>query len=66
MNLRHISAIAALALAACSSEAIKSSTYEALHHKGCIDRAGTPFCDPQHKSYEQYQKERDAALKPQS
>ena len=65
---RHITAILAflltLLLSACSSEAVKGSVYEALQQKGCIDRSGTPHCDPEHKGYEEYKKERDAALKP--
>jgi hypothetical protein len=56
-----------LAVSACTSEAFKSSAYEALHQKGCIDRTASPYCDPQHKRYDEYQKERDAVLnKPQS
>jgi len=70
MNPRTAAGIAAyllLALSACTSEAVKSSAYEALHQKGCIDRTGTPNCDPQHKGYDEYQKERNAVLqKPHS
>ena len=67
MNLRTIvgtAALLALALSACSSAAVKGSVYEALQQKGCIDRAGTPHCDPEHKGYDEYTKERDAAFKP--
>lgn len=67
MNLRTMAgmiALCALALSACSTETVKRSTYEALQQKGCIDRSGSPHCEPQHKDYDAYQKARDAALKP--
>jgi len=53
-------------LAACSSEAVKRSTYEALHQKQCMDDAKTPNCDPEHKSYDQYKKDREETLKSES
>jgi len=52
-----------LALPGCTSDELKRSTYEALYQKQCMDRSGTPNCDPNHKSYDQYTKEREEALK---
>ena len=56
----------ALAGTACSTEATKRAAYEALYQKDCIDRTGIPQCDPDHQDYDQYSKERDEALKPDS
>jgi hypothetical protein len=53
------------ALIACTSEAVKQGAYEALYQKQCMDRAGTPYCDPAHSSYEQYKKDRDELLIPE-
>jgi hypothetical protein len=53
----------ALAAAACTSESVKRSTYEALQQKQCIDRTGNPDCEPGHESYDAYQKDRAAVLK---
>lgn len=52
-----------LALPACTSEAIKRGTYEASHQKHCMDTTGSPNCDPEHKSYDEYKKDRDEVLK---
>ena len=53
----------ALILPACASESVKRGTYEALYQKQCTDRTGTPNCDPEHKSYDEYSKDREEALK---
>lgn len=53
----------ALAVTACTSESVKGSSYEALHQKQCMDRAGTPNCEPGHESYDAYKKDREAVLK---
>jgi hypothetical protein len=53
-----------LAWSACTSDHIKRAAYEAAYQKGCIDRAGTPNCDPEHKTYESYSKDRDQLLRP--
>jgi hypothetical protein len=52
-----------MVLPACTSEAVKQGTYEAIYQKGCMDRAGTPNCDPEHKSYDRYKKEREESQK---
>jgi hypothetical protein len=48
-----------VALCGCTTDAAKRSAYEALHQKGCMDRTGFPNCDPQHPSYDTYQKQRE-------
>lgn len=58
------SVVVALACAACTSEATKRAAYEALYQKDCIDRTGIPQCDPEHKDYDEYRKEREEVLKP--
>lgn len=52
-----------LALTACTTEAVKQGTYEALHQKQCMDKADTPNCEPGHESYDAYKKDREAVLK---
>jgi hypothetical protein len=51
-------------LPACSSNEIKRAAYEATYHKGCIDRTGAQNCDPGHKTYEEYKKDREQLTKP--
>jgi len=51
------------ALPGCTSDELKRGTYEALYQKQCMDQSGMPNCDPGHKSYDEYQREREAALK---
>jgi len=55
-----------LALCACSSDALKRAAYEASYQKGCMDRTATPQCDPAHKSYDEYGKDREQLIKPDS
>jgi len=50
-------------LPACTSEAVKRSTYEASYQKHCMDSTGAPNCDPEHKSYDEYKKDREEVLK---
>ena len=59
-----ITFVVALACTACSSEATKRAAYEALYQKDCMDRTGIPQCDPEHKDYDEYRKEREEVLKP--
>ncbi len=58
-----ITGAAALCIAlfgACSSEAAKRAAYESAYQKSCIDRTGTTAnCDPGHKSYDEYRKQRE-------
>jgi hypothetical protein len=46
----------------CSAEAVKRATYETLYQKQCMDRVGTPNCDRDRESYDEYKKEREEAL----
>ncbi|MHB8666330.1 MAG: hypothetical protein ACYC7B_02275 [Burkholderiales bacterium] len=65
MNKKALAATAvllSLAWSACTSDNIKRAAYEAAYEKGCIDRTGTPNCDPEHKSFDAYSKERDSLL----
>jgi hypothetical protein len=62
MRTLSLIGIASLLLAflfGCSSDAVKRGAYEAIYQKGCMDRSGTPDCDPEHKSYDQYKNDRD-------
>ena len=52
-----------LVLSACASESAKRGAYEAIYQKGCMDREGKLNCDPEHKSYDQYKKEREESPK---
>lgn len=56
--------LVSLAWSACTSDHLKRAAYEAAYQKGCIDRAGVPNCDPEHKSYENYSKERELLMRP--
>jgi hypothetical protein len=51
-----------LASSACTSDDFKRSAYEAVYQKECVDRTGTPNCDPEHRSYDEYDKDREEAL----
>lgn len=53
-------------LTACTSEAVKRGSYEALRQKQCADNARGLACDPAHQPYEQYDKDREAMLKSNS
>jgi len=53
--------IAAGAVSGCSGEQVKRATYDALHDKECIDKAGYPDCDPNRPSYDQYKRDRSKA-----
>jgi hypothetical protein len=46
-------------LSGCTSDEVKRGAYNALYQKSCMDRAGTPDCDPEHKSYDQYKHDRE-------
>jgi hypothetical protein len=65
MNYGKLCGIAMLAVVGfcgCTSDAVKRSAYEAVHQKGCMDRTGSPNCDPEHPSYDAYKKQRDEVL----
>jgi hypothetical protein len=64
MNRIAIAVMLLLTLSACASEPVRRGAYEAIYQKGCLDRAGKPNCDPEHKSYDQYKKEREESQKP--
>jgi len=49
-----------LSLRGCANpEAAKASAYQMLYQKGCMDRYHLPDCDPNHKSYEEFKKDRE-------
>ena len=62
ISVSVITFLVALAGTACTSEATKRAAYEALYQKDCIDRTGIPQCDPEHKDYDEYRKEREEVL----
>jgi hypothetical protein len=45
-------------LSACTSEAFKRASYDALHQRQCIEQTGEPNCDPNYPSYDEYQRQR--------
>ena len=49
----------------CSGDEVKRATYEAAYQRTCIDQSGAPNCDPGHKDYETYTKERSQVLQPE-
>lgn len=51
-------------VSACSTETVKRSAYELLHQKQCIETTGSPNCDPEHKNYDRYRKDRDSLKRP--
>jgi hypothetical protein len=57
------SLLVGLLLSACSSDQLKNTAYEAAYQKECLDRAGTPDCDPAHSSYDEYSAARREQLK---
>lgn len=52
-------ALCIVLLGACSSDAAKRAAYESAYQKSCVDRTGTTNCDPDHKSYDEYRKQRE-------
>jgi hypothetical protein len=50
-------------ISACTTEAIKRSAYETVYQKHCVDQTGAPNCNPEHKDYERYKKDREETLK---
>ena len=53
-----------LVWSACTSDYFKRTAYEAAYQKGCVDRVATTNCDPDHKTYDQYAKERERMMRP--
>jgi len=53
------------ALSGCASDSGKRVTYDVIYQRACIERTGTLNCDPEHKDYDRYKKEREELLKPQ-
>jgi len=54
---RHALLIALLILPflpACTPEAFKRGVYDSQHQKYCVETAGKPDCDPEHRSYDRY------------
>jgi len=50
-------------LLSCSTERLKESTYHALINKQCMDTHGYPDCDDAQPGYEEYEKQREEAIK---
>jgi len=50
--------LCALLLGGCSYSDIKRASYDALHHRQCIEQTGTPDCEPDYPSYDEYQQQR--------
>ena len=61
-TLAATAVLLSLAWSACTTDHIKRAAYEAAYQKGCIDRTGTPNCDPEHKTFEEYSKDRDRLI----
>ena len=63
MDKMFIVFLLALSLPACSSNAVKRTSYETLkniEHQQCVKDFGSDC--PEHEKYEDYQKRRDAEL----
>lgn len=43
---------------ACAYHSVKHFTYDALHSRQCIEDTGYVNCDPDHLSYQEYEKQR--------
>jgi|GEM_PF-3751247 len=54
--------IALINLSACTMDDVKRNAYDSLYQRNCLDRYGVPDCDPQKKSYDRYQYDRDQSL----
>ena len=63
-SLTGITVLLLGALSGCASESGKRVTYDVLYQRACIERTGTLNCDPEHKDYDRYKKEREELLKP--
>jgi hypothetical protein len=67
--MRQISRVAAavffiITLSACTSDSVNRAAYEAVYQKECLDRTGQQDCDSDHKTYDEYQRDREQATKP--
>jgi hypothetical protein len=54
--------IGPLLLSACTADQMKSTAYDSLYQNECLRRNFTPQCDPAHKPYRDYDKERRKVL----
>lgn len=52
-----------LGLSDCTAARLTGGAYEAVYQRQCMDTAGNPNWDPEHKSYDDYKRERQEALK---
>ena len=52
-----------LILSGCTAERLTGGAYEAVYQKHCMDTVRGPDCDPEHRSYDNYNREREEALK---
>jgi hypothetical protein len=62
-NILLGTAILLTGLHGCTRDAVTAGTYEAIYQKQCMDQSGEPNCDPDHQTYNAYQKDRDEVLK---
>ena len=64
-NLVGIAVTLLLVLSGCASERFTGGVYEAVYQKQCMDTVSKPNCDPEHKSYDDYKRERAGTPKKQ-
>jgi hypothetical protein len=53
-----------ITLYACASDSVNRAAYEAIYQKECLDRTGQQNCDPEHPTYDEYQRDREQAAQP--
>ncbi|HKQ30870.1 MAG TPA: hypothetical protein VJS66_06260 [Burkholderiales bacterium] len=52
-------------LSACTVEDFKAGMYEVFYQRQCMEELGMRDCDPEHKRYDDYKKEREALMRPE-
>jgi hypothetical protein len=67
MTLKRVLSIGigllATALAACTVQRIEEGMYETFYQRQCLLELAMRNCDPDHRNYEDYKKEREALMR---
>jgi hypothetical protein len=62
-NWYLLAVLCAQLLNGCTLDQLKGAGYQALYEHQCMQDEGVPDCDPEHLSYDEYKRLRDAELK---
>jgi hypothetical protein len=58
-----VGALSSLVLTGCTIEDLKEGMYETFYQRQCIAEERIRYCDPEHQSYADYKKRREALMK---